>query len=120
MATVFLNGHFLDPDRATISAFDAGFQHAVGLFETMTARVEGGEAAVFRLEEHLDRLIASAKELGLSDSLRKHALAEAVCATAERAGHGRARVRLTITAGDLNLLGRKREVAEADRPGGTD
>jgi branched-chain amino acid aminotransferase len=106
MPTVFLNGKFLDRDDARISAFDAGFQHAVGLFETMTARLEGGEAEVFRLEAHLDRLIGSARDLGLSDSLKKHALAEAVCATVEQAGLGRSRVRLTITGGDLNLLGR--------------
>lgn len=104
MATVFLNGKFMERDEAKVSAFDAGFQHGVGLFETMLARLDGGEAEVFRLEEHLDRLIGSAKELGLSDSLKKHALAEAVCATAEKAALPRARVRLTITGGDLNLL----------------
>ena len=67
MATVFLNGQFLDKDAAKVSAFDAGFQHAVGLFETMSSRVEDGRAEVFRLESHLDRLIASAAELGLSE-----------------------------------------------------
>lgn len=110
MATVFLNGQFLDKDAAKVSAFDAGFQHAVGLFETMSSRVEDGRAEVFRLESHLNRLIASAAELGLSTSLRKHALAEAVAQTAERAwldeGIRRGRVRLTITGGDLNLLQR--------------
>lgn len=104
MATVFLNGKFLEREEARVSAFDAGFQHGVGLFETMLARLDEGEAAVFRLDEHLDRLTGSAKELGLSDSLRKNALAEAVRTTAEKSGLPRSRIRLTITGGDLNLL----------------
>jgi branched-subunit amino acid aminotransferase/4-amino-4-deoxychorismate lyase len=101
---VFLNGRFVSEGEARLSAFDAGVQHGVGLFETLGARVERGRAEVFELDEHLDRLIRSAQELGLSDALRKHALAEAVAQTVERAGHARARVRLTVTGGDLNLL----------------
>ncbi len=113
MTVVYLNGRFLDPGEATVSAFDAGLQHGVGLFETMLARVSGGEAVVHRLGDHLDRLIGSAGALGLTESLRKNALAEAVCLTVERAGNGaggparRWRVRLTVTGGDLNLLERR-------------
>lgn len=106
---VFLNGRFLSEAEARISAFDAGFQHGVGLFETVAARLEGGRAEVVRLEEHLERLLGSARELGLSGSLRKHALAEAVGQTVERAGHPRARVRLTVSGGDLNLLQARHE-----------
>ena len=35
---VWLNGAFVDRDAARVSAFDAGLQHGVGLFETMLAR----------------------------------------------------------------------------------
>ncbi len=42
MPTVFLNGRFCAADGAMVSAFDAGFQHGVGLFETMLASVSGG------------------------------------------------------------------------------
>ncbi|MCC6229443.1 MAG: hypothetical protein IT432_09470 [Phycisphaerales bacterium] len=42
MPTVFLNGRFCAADGAMVSAFDAGFQHGVGLFETMLANVSGG------------------------------------------------------------------------------
>ncbi len=111
MATVFLNGRFISAEEATLSAFDAGLQHGVGLFETMTARFAAGEAEIPRLEEHLDRLRKSAKELGLSDALRTHALAEAVCKTVEKSKLPRSRVRLTVTGGDLNLLARKPEGA---------
>ncbi len=106
MTTVFLNGRLLAPRDAMLSAFDAAVQHGVGLFETMSARLEGGRARVFRLEEHLERLVDSAKELGLAESLRAAALADAVHQTVAAAEIERARVRLTITGGDLNLLGK--------------
>lgn len=112
MGTVFLDGAFVNRDDARVSAFDAGLQHGVGLFETMLAvRTREGKAHVLHLPEHLARLSASARELGLSDSLRVAALSEAVQRTADRAladlpGAARLRVRLTITGGDLNLLGR--------------
>jgi branched-chain amino acid aminotransferase len=112
MATVFLNGRFVGIDEARVSAFDAGFQHGVGLFETMSARLgTDGKAEVFRLEQHLDRLINSAKALGLTDLLRVHALAEAVAGTVEQSKLARARVRLTITGGDLNLLTQRQQAA---------
>ncbi len=109
MATVFLNGRFVDADEARVSAFDAGFQHGVGLFETMSARVVDGAVLVFRLEEHVERLIGSAQELGLSALLKAPALAEAVVKTVSESGLARARVRLTVTGGDLNLLAKARE-----------
>ncbi len=123
MPTVFLNGRFCGADGAMVSAFDAGFQHGVGLFETMLASVSGGEARVPFLGDHLDRLVESARALGLSESLRRDPLGDAVVETAERAareiaGHGgggggetRLRVRLTITGGDLNMLSRARSAA---------
>lgn len=102
MATVFLNGEFVDGAEARVSAFDAGLTHAVGVFETMSARVVDGEAEVVRVFDHLDRLADSAKALRLSDDLRKPALAEAIKRTAEKCGLARQRIRLTVTGGDLN------------------
>lgn len=97
---VWLNGSWCRREDARISAFDAGFQHGVGLFETMLAR-NGG---VFRLADHLARLETSARELGLSERIRREPLAEAVLATLERSGRSEARIRLTLSGGDLNLL----------------
>lgn len=104
--TVWLNGRFLSRDEARVSAFDAAFQHGVGLFETMLAA--GPDGRVFHLHRHLERLDRSARELGLTDSLKPRALAELVETVVARAEQSdddrRARVRLTITGGDLNLL----------------
>lgn len=115
MPTIFLDGRFADPADARVSAFDAGFQHAVGLFETMLALRDGRR--VLHLPEHLERLRASASTLGLSDNLRTNALTEAVRRTADRAFDDdprspRLRLRLTITGGDLNLLAQGQSRAE--------
>ncbi len=100
MTAVWFNGDLMTPEEARISAFDAGFQHAVGLFETLTARGD----RVVHLLQHLDRLDESLKTLGLSSRLRIDALAEAIHRTVKAGGHEQSRVRVTITGGDLNLL----------------
>ena len=97
---VWINGDFYERDLAKVSIFDAGFQHGVGLFETMQARGN----RVFRLEDHLRRLHDSARELGLTERLQEQPLAEAVQRTVDENGFPRTRVRLTLTGGDLNLL----------------
>ncbi|MCU0689363.1 MAG: aminotransferase class IV [Phycisphaerales bacterium] len=111
MATVFLNGRFLDLDDARLGVMDAGTQHAVGLFETMLGGVEPIPDAdprpwVVDLDAHIDRLTTSAEQLGLWPDLQGPGLAEAVLATVARSGLPRARVRLTVTGGDLNLAAR--------------
>jgi len=97
---VWLNGDLVERDAARVSVFDAGLQHGVGLFETMLA-VNG---AVFRLDAHMARMAESARALGLSDKLRGRALGEAIKACAAEAGFARARIRATVTGGDLNML----------------
>ena len=67
MLQAWLNGTFVPMTEATVSAFDAGFQHGVGLFETMAAR----HGRIFRGLEHMERMRTSAKELGLADTLRE-------------------------------------------------
>ena len=78
---VWINGEMYERDQAKISVFDAGFQHGVGLFETMQAR--GNK--VFRLDDHLRRLHDSARDLGLTERLQEAPLSEAVQRTVEEA-----------------------------------
>lgn len=103
-ASVFLDGQFVTRAQAQVSAFDAAFQHGVGLFETMHAVTTPDGVMVRDLDEHLDRLQASAARLGLSDDLKTGPLGEAVNETVRRARYKHTRVRLTVTGGDLNLL----------------
>ncbi|MCH7547090.1 MAG: aminotransferase class IV [Planctomycetes bacterium] len=97
---IWLNGHFVNSDEAKVSIFDAGLQHAVGLFETMLAKNKN----VFRAEAHMKRLAESAKELRLAERLHVKPLLEAIKNTLDENNLDQARVRLTLTGGDLNLL----------------
>ena len=102
MLQAWLNGAFVPMTEASVSAFDAGFQHGVGLFETMAAR----HGRIFRGLEHMERMRTSAKELGLADTLRPEALVDACEATLAANALEHARVRVTLTGGDMNLLAR--------------
>lgn len=95
-----LNGQLVDSAQAAVNIADAGFQHAVGLFETMW--VQNGRA--FHLEAHLQRLARSALELGLVNQLATDPLTEAVRQTIEANALDRARLRLTLTPGSVSLL----------------
>lgn len=57
----WINGAFVPADRAVISAFDLGFLHGAGLFETLRA----ANGHLFRFTRHRERLSASIRKLGL-------------------------------------------------------
>ena len=94
----WLDGVFVPVNDVRVSGFDMGFQHAVGLFETMRA----AHGQVFRVEAHMERLAESARELLLTDSLRTSALSDAVQQTVARNGLVDARIRLTLTGGAMH------------------
>lgn len=98
---LWLNGKFVERDAAMISAFDAGLLHGIGLFETLSAH--NGRA--FRPLAHAQRLVDSAGALLLNDSLRAEALAEAIAQSITRNQVQRARIRMTVTGGNLNVMG---------------
>ena len=100
MTAIWINGEMTTPDEARISAFDAGIQHGVGLFETLLAR----EDRVIHLLQHLDRLEESVRETRLSSRMRPDGIAEAIHRTVKAAALPTSRIRVTITGGDLNLL----------------
>ncbi len=62
MPIVYLNGRFVQAERAKISAFDRGFSYGDGLFETLRAY----SGWVFALDRHLRRLQKGAAQIGLS------------------------------------------------------
>ena len=99
---VWLNGRWLPLGDARVSAFDAGLQHGVGLFETMKA----AHGKVWRLDDHLARLARSAIELRPTGRLETEPLASVVRQALGRSGLAEARIRVTVTGGDMNLLAR--------------
>ncbi len=97
---VWINGEFVEDTNARVSVFDAGLQHGVGLFETMAAR----NGSVFRLNAHIERLVTSAASLRLSERLQPEPLAQAVVKALAHSERTEARIRLTLTGGDLNAM----------------
>ena len=99
---VWINGSFVEDNDASVSVFDAGLQHGVGLFETMIAR----NGRVFRPEQHMERLANSASVLRLTEKLQVEPLIDALQLVLTENAQTEARIRLTITGGDLNMLQR--------------
>jgi branched-chain amino acid aminotransferase len=97
---VWVNGTFVDDSAANISVFDAGIQHSVGLFETMHAQ----NGLVFRGTQHMERLAESSRMLRLTERLQIDPLVEALQMCLSENNLEQARLRLTLTGGNLNML----------------
>ena len=98
---IYLDGKFVDQSEAKVSVFDHGLLYGDGVFEGI--RLYGGN--LFRLDEHLERLEASAKAILLALPLNRAELAEAVAETCRQNGLKDAYIRLVATRGpgDLGL-----------------
>lgn len=94
---IWLNGVLTPAGEARVSAFDAGLLHGVGLFETMRAY----NGRVFRLDDHLTRLAASAEALQIAKSADVEPWRSGVGQVLEANGLTEARVRLLVTPGDV-------------------
>jgi branched-chain amino acid aminotransferase len=95
---VYINGSLVPRSEARISVSDHGFLYGYGLFETMRAY----NGTVFLLERHLDRLLKSAKSIGIN--LSGIDLSQACKDTVEANGLQSARIRLTVSNGDSDAL----------------
>ncbi|MEE9295938.1 MAG: aminotransferase class IV [Phycisphaerae bacterium] len=95
--TVYLNGEFMASSDAHVGVYNAGWLHGAGLFETMRAE----NRRVFRLDHHLHRLCASAKQLLTPVDRALLPAAETLEQLLERNGLTEARVRLTVSAGSV-------------------
>lgn len=103
---IFLNDKLVDIEDARIPAGDGGFLYGAGLFETM----RGSNGVVFRLSDHLDRLLASAKALSIEHSYNKEYLKNNVYKVLKANNLADARIRLTLSAG---AMARSQEKANA-------
>lgn len=91
----WVNGRLLDdPYEPVLSAFDHGLTVGDGVFETISAT--GGQP--FALTRHLRRLVRSATGLGLAEP-DLELVREGIAAVTRDVGEGRARIRVTVTAG---------------------
>ncbi|MCD4830317.1 MAG: aminotransferase class IV [Anaerohalosphaeraceae bacterium] len=96
---VFFNNKIIDASDAKLSIADSGFLYGAGLFETMRSK----NGAVFAIDDHLDRLIASATALDIMLAGNKEYLADAVKKTIAANGLAEARIRLTVSSGPIKV-----------------
>jgi len=98
---VYLNGKFIDKDKAKISVFDHGLLYGDGVFEG----IRSYGRLVFKLREHIDRLYRSADAIMLKIPLSKKAIIKAVTDTLKLNKLDNAYIRLVVTrgTGDLGL-----------------
>lgn len=61
---VWINGELLPYENATVHFLTAGLHYGIGVFEGIRSYATDRGPAVFRLAEHVDRLVASASVLG--------------------------------------------------------
>lgn len=102
---IYLNGQFVDKDKATVSVFDHGLLYGDGVFEG----IRSYDCLVFRLKPHLDRLYESAHTLMLDVGMSRDAMEAAVIETLKVNKLKDAYIRLVVTRGpgDLGLDPRK-------------
>ncbi|MCA6072535.1 MAG: branched-chain-amino-acid transaminase [Endomicrobium sp.] len=98
---IYLDGKLVENEDAKISVFDHGFLYGDGVFEGIRAY----NGRIFRLKEHLDRLLASAKAINLTIPMQQKDIEKAVIKTLLANKLSDAYIRLIITRGrgDLGL-----------------
>ena len=96
---IFLDGKFVDESEAKISVFDHGLLYGDGVFEGI--RLYNGR--IFRLEQHLDRLFASAKAILLEIPMSREELTRACCEACRLNQLRNGYIRLVVTRGVGNL-----------------
>lgn len=95
---IYLNGKLVPSQEATVSVYDSGFLHGASTFTTMLAH----NGVVFRLERHLDRLMDTVSLLGLRIACTQESLTSAVGEVLSANNLSEARMRITLTSGDVH------------------
>jgi branched-chain amino acid aminotransferase len=97
--TIYLNGEFVDEKDAKISVFDHGVLYGDGVFEGIRAY----KGCIFRLNQHLERLYASAKYIMLTIPLSPDEMVKATVETCRRNNLKDGYIRLVVTRGQGDL-----------------
>jgi branched-chain amino acid aminotransferase len=98
---VWYNGKILPVEEAKISLFTHGLHYGTGAFEGIRAyKQKSGGGGVFRLREHLDRFMDSAKILDFKMSFTVDQLTQAVVETCKANGFSECYIRPILFLGD--------------------
>ena len=90
-----INGRIVTESEALVPVTDRGFLYGDGVFETLHAY----GSSIFRLREHLDRMIRGFDALGFEQRPARRGLERWIRDTVERGGFPEGNVRVTVTRG---------------------
>ena len=110
---IWMDGEFVPFDEANIHVLSHTLHYGLGLFEGIRAYTQdNGEGAVFRLDEHLDRLYDSAKMCHITIPHTKETIRAACLETLSRNGMTEAYIRplVFLGSGAMGLGARSNEV----------
>lgn len=98
---IYVNGQFVEKDKAVISVYDHGFLYGDGVFEGIRAY----EGNVYKLSEHLNRLYESAQSIMLTIPHTKEEMQEIIVETVRQNNLSSAYIRAVVSRGrgDLGL-----------------
>jgi branched-chain amino acid aminotransferase len=98
---VYIDGKFYEQDEAKISVFDHGLLYGDGVFEG----IRFYNNRIFKPEEHIERLFASAKAILLEIPLSKEEISDLLkeCIRVNKKINGYIRLLITRGPGDLGL-----------------
>ncbi|MEL6752230.1 MAG: aminotransferase class IV, partial [Pseudomonadota bacterium] len=96
MRTVYLNGHYVPENEATVSIFDRGFLFADGVYEVTTV-VDG---RLIGFDGHFERLKRSLSELKMDVAIDREDLLEAHHQLVERNNITQGMIYLQVTRGN--------------------
>ena len=97
LRNVYLNGHIVPEDEATISVADAGFLHGASVFTTMLAH----NGTIFRFDRHLQRLLDTVHLFALRTDATAESLRDGVNELLAANSLTEARVRITLSPGAI-------------------
>ena len=100
---VWRNGDIIPWDDATTHVSSHALHYGSGVFEGMRCYETADGPAIFRLDEHLDRLYQSAAVHGIEIPYRRDQLSEAICELIERNGFNSCYVRPLCYYGSSSL-----------------
>jgi branched-chain amino acid aminotransferase len=103
---IWLNGALVEPERATVAFLTAGLHYGIAVFEGIRCYATRRGPAIFRLRDHMARLVDSAHALGFRDlPYGVDALSAAACETVRASGFDACYIRplIWLSEGGWNL-----------------
>ncbi len=92
---VFLDGEFVPWNQATVHVMSHSFSRASAIYEILSLHESSAGPAVFRLDEHIDRLFKSAELLHMELPMSPERFHEVVLDTVRRNGLSQGTIKIT-------------------------